>query len=92
MPTTSSLQLRRLPLKPSMMNRRSRSKTNPENLNAPIEGEALTAVHPLQRCRMYIIGSSDLTLAVDLTLTVDHKPLVITSSMIENYAIMNYLR
>ena len=48
----------------------SRFTTDPESRYAPIEGEALAAVYGLQRCRMFVMGAPDLTLAVD------HKPLV----------------
>ena len=48
----------------------SRFTNDAESRYAPIEGEALAAVNGLQRCRMFIMGAPDLTLAVD------HKPLV----------------
>ena len=48
----------------------SRFTTEAESRYAPIEGEALAVVHGLQRCRMFIMGSPNLTAAVD------HKPLI----------------
>ncbi len=48
----------------------SRFTTDTESRYAPIEGEALAVVYGLQRCRMFIMGSTNLVLAVD------HKPLI----------------
>ena len=48
----------------------SRFTRGPETRYAPIEGEALAAVYGLQSCKYFILGCPDLTLAVD------HKPLI----------------
>ena len=48
----------------------SRFTTPTEQRYAPIEGEALALVHGLESCRMFILGCPQLTLAVD------HKPLL----------------
>ena len=48
----------------------SRFTNDAESRYAPIEGEALAVVHGLQRCRMFVMGSQNLTVAVD------HKPLI----------------
>jgi len=48
----------------------SRFTSDTESRYAPIEGEALAVVHGLQRCRMFVMGSPNLTVAVD------HKPLI----------------
>ena len=48
----------------------SRFTNDSESRYAPIEGEALAVVHGLQRCRMFVMGSPNLTVAVD------HKPLI----------------
>lgn len=48
----------------------SRFTNEAESRYAPIEGEALAVVHGLQRCRMFVLGSPNLIIAVD------HKPLV----------------
>jgi len=44
--------------------------TDTESRYAPIEREAFAVVYGLQRCRMFIMGSPNLILAVD------HKPLI----------------
>ena len=48
----------------------SRFTKEAETRYALIEGEALALVHGLQSCRMFVLGSPNLTVAVD------HKPLV----------------
>ena len=48
----------------------SRFTNEAESRYAPIEGEALAVVHGLQRCRMFVLGSPNLIVAVD------HKPLI----------------
>ena len=48
----------------------SRFTKDAEGRYAPIEGEALAVVHGLHRCRMFVMGSPNLTVAVD------HKPLI----------------
>ncbi len=47
----------------------SKTTNGAQKRYAPIEGECLAAAYGLERCRMYTLGCSDLTLAVD------HKPL-----------------
>ena len=48
----------------------SRFTTDAESRYAPIEGEALAVVYGLQRCRIFVMGAPNLTVAVD------HNPLV----------------
>ena len=48
----------------------SRFTKDAETRYAPIEGEALALVYRLQSCRMFVLGSPNLTVAVD------HKPLI----------------
>ena len=48
----------------------SRFLKDPETRYAPIEGEALAVVFALEQTRMFVMGCSDLILAID------HKPLV----------------
>ena len=48
----------------------SRFTKDAETRYAPIEGEALALVHGLQSCRIFVLGSPNLTVAVD------HKPLI----------------
>ena len=48
----------------------SRFVTEAESRYAPVEGEALALVYGLQQCRMFVLGCPNLTVAVD------HKPLV----------------
>ena len=48
----------------------SRFTTDTESRYAPIEGEALGVVHALEKCRMFVLGCPN------LTVVVDHKPLV----------------
>ncbi len=48
----------------------SRFTTQTESRYAPVEGEALAVVYALEKCRMFILGCPDLTVAVD------HKPLL----------------
>ena len=48
----------------------SRFTKDAETRYAPIEGEALALVYGLQSCRMFVLGSPNLTVAVD------HKPLI----------------
>ena len=48
----------------------SRFTTSAESRYAPVEGEALAAVYALEKCRIFILGCKN------LTLVVDHKPLV----------------
>ncbi len=47
----------------------SKTTNGAQRRYSPIEGECLAAAYGLERCRMYTLGCSDLTLAVD------HKPL-----------------
>ena len=48
----------------------SRFTKDAESRYAPIEGEALAAVHGLKSCRMFVLGCPNLTVAVD------HQPLL----------------
>lgn len=48
----------------------SRFTTEAESRYAPVEGEALAVTYALEKCRMFTLGCSDLTIATD------HKPLV----------------
>ena len=48
----------------------SRFTTDAESRYAPVEGEALAVVHALAKCYMFVLGCPD------LTVVVDHKPLV----------------
>ena len=48
----------------------SRFTSPAESRYAPIEGEALAVVDALEKCRMFVLGCPNLTVAVD------HKPLV----------------
>ena len=48
----------------------SRFLTDAESRYAPVEGEALALVYGLEQCRMFVLGCPNLTVAVD------HKPLV----------------
>ena len=48
----------------------SRFTSDAESRYAPVEGEALAVVNALEKCRMFVLGCSD------LLVVVDHKPLV----------------
>ena len=48
----------------------SRFTKDAESRYAPVEGEALAVAYGLEQCRLFVLGSPDLTIAVD------HKPLV----------------
>ena len=48
----------------------SRFTTPAESRYAPVEGEALAVAYALEKCRMFVMGCSDLIIATD------HKPLV----------------
>jgi hypothetical protein len=48
----------------------SRFTTDAESRYAPVEGEALAVTYSLEKCRMFTLGCSD------LTVVTDHKPLV----------------
>ena len=47
-----------------------RFTTPAESRYAPVEGEALAVAYALEKCRMFVMGCSDLIIATD------HKPLV----------------
>jgi transposase InsO family protein len=48
----------------------SRFTTSAESRYSPCEGEALAVAYALEKCRMFVLGCTDLTIATD------HKPLV----------------
>ena len=48
----------------------SRFTTDAESRYAPVEGEALAVVYALEKCRIFVLGCPN------LTVVVDHKPLV----------------